>query len=343
MQFIDEAEVSLKAGKGGNGRASFLRLRHRSRAGPDGGDGGRGGDIIFKVDSSLNSLLDFKYRKVLEAEDGENGGPFCRTGKNGRNLVVKVPLGTQLRSTGGSLFFDMAREGLEFLVAKGGNGGFGNVRFKSSENQAPRSASPGEAGNELDLILQLKILSDVGIIGLANVGKSTFLSITTNARPKIAEYEFTTLKPQLGIVSVEGCAFTMIDLPGLAENAGEGRGLGNGFLKHAERCSVLLHLIDACSEDPLRDYQIVRREIESEKYDISAKTEIVAITKIDLLDPKTAAEKISKLKTVVGKEILAMSGQSMVGVDHILHRLRDTLEKIKENPPLFCPLLASAK
>jgi GTP-binding protein len=224
----------------------------------------------------------------------------------------------------------MNEKNSECLAAIGGRGGFGNARFKTSTNQAPRNANPGEIGSELDLILQMKLLSDVGLVGLPNSGKSTFLSMTTNARPKIADYSFTTMEPQLGIVTIDDFNFTIADLPGLIRNASEGRGLGNRFLKHAERCSIILHLVDGSSEDPLENYRIVRREIESNKYKISDKTEIVAITKVDLLDSRTTRENAAKLQNALGKEISVISSKSMVGVEKILHRLKDLLKEAKK-------------
>jgi GTP-binding protein len=329
MQFIDEVEIHIKAGDGGSGKVSFLKLKRQPRAGPDGGDGGKGGDILFRADRNLDTLLDFRYRKVFAAENGENGKSFGKTGRNGKNLLLGVPLGTQLLFLDGSVFFDLDRENSEFLALQGGRGGFGNARFKSSTNQAPKNANAGEIGSELDLMLQLKLLSDVAIIGLPNCGKSTFLSSVTNARVKVADYPFSTVEPQLGTVFTEDFKFTIADLPALVENARMGRGLGNRFLRHAERCSILLHLIDGSSEDPLKDYRTVRREIESEKCRILVdKIEIVAIARADMFNSRIIEEKRAELQSALEKEISVISSRYMTGIEYILHRLVNSLREL---------------
>jgi GTP-binding protein len=330
MQFIDEADIHIKAGSGGNGKVGFLRLKYRPNGGPDGGDGGRGGDIWFRASGSLDTLLKFRYNRIFEAKNGNNGGSSCKTGRSGKDLVIDVPVGTQAMFGDGSLFFDLDKDGTEFLAARGGNGGFGNARFKSATNQAPKTANPGESGEELDLLLRLKLLSDVGLVGLPNAGKSTFISSVSNARAKIADYPFTTTAPQLAVVSVDDFEFVMADLPGLVERASEGKGLGDRFLKHIERCSTLLHLIDSTSSDPGEDYRIVRREVESEKYEISGKVELVALTKIDLIDSKKLAEIRENLERRIGKSIHTLSCFSGVGLKDLVLKLGKQVRESKK-------------
>lgn len=331
MQFIDEANIHIKAGNGGNGKISFLKLKFRPKAGPDGGDGGNGGNIFFEADGNLNTLIDFKYKRNFEAENGQNGKSKSQTGKNGKDITIIVPVGTQILFEDGSLFFDMIEDHMRFLAAKGGNGGFGNVRFKSSTNQAPRIAYSGQNGEEFDLLLQLKLLSDVGLIGLPNAGKSTFLSVATRAKPKIANYPFTTLEPKLGIAYVDDFEFVIADLPGLIEGASEGKGLGNRFLKHAERCSTLLHLIDCNSIDVVKDYKIIRKEIESDKYDISAKDELVALAKIDSLDKNELNLKKKTLEKTINKKVFAISSATKEGISDVTKELYKMVKKNKQN------------
>jgi GTP-binding protein len=330
MQFIDEANIYVKAGRGGNGKVSFLRLKDRPKGGPDGGDGGRGGDIVFRANESLNTLLEFRHKRIFEAEDGKNGGPSCRTGKGGKDLIIDLPIGTQILFEDDSLFFDMDRDNISFLAARGGNGGFGNARFKSSTNQIPRRANPGEGGEEFSLLLKLKLLSDVGLVGLPNAGKSTLLSSISNARAKVADYPFTTLEPQLGMVHSGDFEFVVADLPGLIEHAGDGRGLGNRFLKHIERCSTLLHLIDSTSRDPFGDYRVVRREIESEKYDISGRTEFVALTKVDLIDFETLVTAREDLEKKIGRRVYALSCATSFGLEELILALGKQVENSRE-------------
>ena len=333
MQFIDEVKINVKAGNGGNGRISFLRLKYRPKAGPDGGDGGRGGSIIFKADLDLNTLIDYKYTRHFEAESGENGKKYSKTGKSGKDLILKVPLGTQVFFADGTLFCDLNKANEEITIARGGNGGFGNVRFKSSTNQAPRIAYSGQNGEEFDLVLKLKLLSNVGLVGLPNAGKSTFLSVATNAKPKIADYPFTTLEPKLGVAVVDDFDFIIADLPGLIENASEGKGLGDRFLKHTERCSVLLHLVDANSEDVVKDYKTIRKELESGKYNIANKKEIVALTKIDSLLEEELEIKKKELEKVIGSEVFVISSVSRIGIKEVLSKLAEVVRntKIEEN------------
>lgn len=330
MQFIDEADIHIKSGKGGNGKVGFLRLKFIPKGGPDGGDGGKGGDIIFKTSSSLNTLIDFRYKKIFEAESGQNGKSKCQTGKNGKDLEIVVPVGTQIMFPDGTLFCDMNKIDMEFLAAKGGNGGFGNVRFKSSTNQSPRTAYSGRDGEEFDLCLKLKLLSDVGLIGLPNAGKSTFLSVITKAKPKIANYPFTTLEPKLGMVYTNNYEFIVADLPGLIENASEGRGLGDRFLKHAERCVVLAHLIDCGSDDVIRDYKLIRKEINSNKYNISDKKEIVILTKIDTIEKTELDRKKSELEKVCKTNIFTISSLSKFGLKEVIGEMEKNVRESSE-------------
>ncbi len=329
MQFIDEANIHIRAGNGGNGKISFLRLKFRPKAGSDGGDGGNGGNVIFRTNNNLNTLIDFRYKRNFEAENGQNGKSKSQTGKNGKDIIITVPIGTQILFEDGSLFCDMIEDNMEFLAAKGGNGGFGNVRFKSSTNQAPRIAYSGQNGEEFDLLLRLKLLSDVGLVGLPNAGKSTFLSVATRAKPKIANYPFTTLEPKLGMAYVNDFEFVIADLPGLIEGASEGKGLGDRFLKHAERCSVLLHLIDCNSNDIVGDYKIIRKEIKSEKYDISGKNELVALTKIDSINQDELESKRKILEKTINKKVFIISSTTKNGIDTILRELSLTVRENK--------------
>ncbi len=332
MQFIDEVKVFVSSGKGGNGCVAFRREKFIPRGGPSGGDGGKGGDVIFICANDLNTLVDFRFQQHFEAEDGRNGqGSNCH-GSNGKDLVLKLPIGTQVFDEGtGTLLVDMVIEGQTVMIAKGGNGGFGNSRFKSSINQAPKKALPGFSAEELELRLQLKLISDSGLVGLPNAGKSTFLAATTRAKPKIANYPFTTLKPQLGVVYIDDKEskkeFVLADIPGLIEDASLGKGLGDKFLKHIERCGVILHLIDASSEDVVGDYKIIRKELET--YDVSLKTkpEIIALNKIDLLSEEEIKEKTKILKKAVGKnkKVFAISGVAQIGLKPVLREIYENI------------------
>ena len=303
MRFLDEAKIYIKSGNGGNGAVSFRREKFVEFGGPDGGDGGRGGAIKLVAVSNLNTLIDFRYLQHFKAESGQGGMGKNRSGKAGDTLILKVPVGTQvLAEDTKTLIVDMDHEGKEFLLARGGNGGFGNAYFKSSTNQAPRHANPGQEGEEMWLWLRLKLIADVGLIGLPNAGKSTFLKAVTAARPKIADYPFTTLHPQLGVAYVGGTEFVIADLPGLIEGAHQGIGLGTRFLGHVERCKVLLHLIAADQEDVGATYKLIRHELKEYGGGLIDKPEIVALSKTDLVEEevvqqqKKVLEKLSKGK-----------------------------------------------
>jgi GTPase len=332
VQFIDEVKVMVSSGKGGNGCVAFRREKFIPRGGPSGGDGGKGGDVIFVCANDLNTLVDFRFQQHFEAADGRNGqGSNCH-GSNGKDLVLKLPIGTQVFDEGtGQLLVDMIEEGQTVTIAKGGNGGFGNSRFKSSINQAPKKALPGFDAEELELRLQLKLISDAGLVGLPNAGKSTFLAATTRAKPKIANYPFTTLKPQLGVVYIDDKdskkEFVLADIPGLIEDASLGKGLGDKFLKHVERCGVILHLIDASSDDVVRDYKIIRKELESYDISLKDKPEIITLNKIDLLSEEEIKEKTKILKKAVGKnkKVFAISGVAQIGLKPVLRELYENI------------------
>ncbi|MBV9260075.1 MAG: GTPase ObgE, partial [Pseudolabrys sp.] len=276
MKFLDEAKVYVKSGDGGNGCAAFRREKFIEFGGPSGGDGGKGGDVIVEAVDGLNTLIDYRYQQHFKAERGENGMGKDRHGAGGKDITLKVPVGTQIYDEDGeTLLADLTERGQCMTIAKGGNGGWGNLHFKSSTNRAPRKANPGEPGEELTIRLRLKLIADAGLVGLPNAGKSTFLATVSAARPKIADYPFTTLHPQLGVVDIDRHEFVLADLPGLIEGAHEGTGLGDRFLGHTERCRVLLHLVDGTQDDPDEAYRVVRRELEAYGHGLTDKSEIV--------------------------------------------------------------------
>jgi GTP-binding protein len=333
MQFIDEATIYVKAGDGGNGAVSFRREKYIPKGGPDGGDGGKGGNIIIRCVANLNTLLDFKYQKDFEAGRGENGHGRNSHGKDGKDLIINVPIGTEVYFDEDSKdSLDFTEIGQEVIIAKGGNGGFGNTYFKSSVNQAPRRANNGLPGEEYELYLKLKILSDVGLLGLPNAGKSTFLSVVSRAKPKIADYPFTTIEPQLGVVSVDDYSFVIADLPGLIEGASEGKGLGDRFLKHLERCSVLLHLIDITSDDVVKNYEVIRKELKKYSPKLAKKDEVIALTKCDALDKEKAEEvrELIKAKAKKSTKIFLISSVAKIGITEVLRELKNKVQKAKE-------------
>ena len=338
MQFLDEAKIYLQAGRGGNGASSFRREKFIPYGGPDGGDGGRGGSIILYCRSNLNTLIDFRFKQHFSAKNGISGQGQKRSGNSGEDLVIDVPLGTQVfNDENKQLIIDLLHEGQKFTIAKGGRGGLGNSNFKSSINQAPTYAQKGEEGEKLTVRLQLKLLSDAGLLGLPNAGKSTFLAATTRAKPKIADYPFTTLKPQLGVVYVDNHEFVLADIPGLIEGASEGRGLGDRFLKHVERCGVLLHLIDSMADDVVESYKIIRRELEGYSADLPNKNEIIALNKIDLIDAKDLQKKLKKLQNFLkksgkdGVKIFCISGGTKNGLEDVLRELFQQISSFRKN------------
>ena len=295
MKFLDQVKIYVKAGNGGDGSPSFRREKFIEFGGPDGGDGGKGGSVILKAERNLNTLIDFRYKQHHKAKRGENGSGQNKTGKNGDDKVLKVPLGTQvLEEDNKTLIFDFIKAGEEFTAASGGKGGLGNARFKSSTNRAPRKFTKGLMGEEFTIWLQLKSIADIGIIGLPNAGKSSLLAALTNANPKIANYKFTTLNPNLGVTKYDNKEITLADIPGLIEGAHKGTGLGIKFLKHIERCKSLLHLIDITSDDLIKSYKQIKNELRKYSIKLSKKNELVVLNKIDLVDDNKELKKIIK-------------------------------------------------
>ncbi len=289
MKFIDYAKISVKAGNGGRGIVSFHREKYVPKGGPDGGNGGKGGDIIFRANPHLTTLLDFKYKRNYKAEDGKSGGTSNKTGRNGENKIILVPCGTVIKdATRGEILADLVEPGQEYIAAKGGHGGRGNSEFATPTNQAPRFAEEGQPGEEREILLELKVLADVGIVGLPNVGKSTLISVISAARPKIADYPFTTLVPNLGVVQIgENQSFVVADIPGLVEGASEGRGLGLQFLRHIERTKLLLFLIDANTDNPKRDFQVLLNELKKYNRELLHKEKVIAFSKMDSVTEET--------------------------------------------------------
>ena len=319
MKFLDEAKIYLKAGDGGDGCLSFHRAKFLEFGGPDGGDGGRGADIVFEADSDLNTLIDFRYQQHFKAPRGGNGQGKNLTGASGKIMTIKVPVGTQiLDDDKETVFADMVEPGQRVTLLHGGHGGFGNTRFKSSTNQAPRRADPGEPGEERWVWLRLKLIADAGLVGLPNAGKSTFLSAVSRAHPKVADYPFTTLHPHLGMVDRHGRRFVVADIPGLIAGAHEGAGLGDRFLGHVERCAVLIHLVDGTEDDPVAAYAQIRREIEAYDPDMAAKPEIIALTKRDAFPDELFAEQVAAFKAAVGVMPYPVSSASGAGMDALL-------------------------
>jgi GTPase len=317
MQFLDQCKIYLKSGDGGRGAASFRREKFIEFGGPDGGDGGKGGDIVFAAADNLNTLIDYRYRQHFRASAGRPGAGRERTGAAGENLVLQVPVGTQIMDAENQqVLADFTRPGERRVFFKGGDGGFGNVHYKSSTNRAPRRADPGWPGREAWVWLRLKLIADVGLVGLPNAGKSTFLAAVSHARPKIADYPFTTLKPQLGVVRLHEEEFVLADLPGLIEGASEGAGIGTRFLGHVERCSVIFHLIDGTLEDVADAYRTIRQELAFYGHGLAGKPEIVGLNKTDALDPSAVRLKLGELRRAAGHgaPVLPVSGATGAGV-----------------------------
>jgi GTPase len=329
MKFLDQAKIFVKSGDGGAGCVGFRREKFIEYGGPDGGDGGRGGDIVVVAMQNLNTLIDYRYQQHFKAQTGHHGSGQNRTGGAGDTITMRVPVGTQIfEEDNETLIVDMATPGQTFVLCKGGDGGFGNTHYKSSTNQAPKRADPGWPGEERWVWLRLKLIADVGLVGLPNAGKSTFLSATSRARPKIADYPFTTLKPQLGVVAVDEYEFTVADLPGLIEGASEGRGLGHRFLGHVERCGAILHLIDGTQEKVLDAYKTIRAELEAYGHGLAEKPEIIGLNKIDALTPEEIKKKKATLVRAAKKlspraQVLALSGVAGTGVTEVLRALAE--------------------
>jgi len=319
MKFLDEAKIYIRSGDGGNGCVSFRREKFIEYGGPNGGDGGNGGDVFAEAVDGLNTLIDYRYQQHFMAKNGRAGMGKDRHGASGADMVLKVPVGTQIyEEDGDTLLADLTEIGERTVLARGGNGGFGNAHFKTSTNRAPRHANPGKPGMELTIRLRLKLIADAGLVGLPNAGKSTFLAAVTAAKPKIADYPFTTLHPQLGVVRVDGREFVLADLPGLIEGAHEGVGLGDRFLGHVERCRVLLHLVDGAGGDAGEAYKTVREEISAYGHGVAARPEIVVLSKADVLSAADAKQQLARLKRAAKKMPLVVSAVSGQGVTEVL-------------------------
>lgn len=331
MKFIDTASVTIAAGDGGSGRTSFRHEKFIDRGGPDGGDGGDGGDIIFVASRNQNTLMSFRFQKELVAEAGGNGGKTRKHGRRGKSLEVAVPVGTVVYDEE-QVLFDLAEDEQRAIVAKGGRGGFGNAHFVSSVRQAPNFSEPGGEGQRRTLRLELKLIADVGLVGLPNAGKSTFLSVVSNAKPEIADYPFTTLTPNLGVVEIKGAGSMLVaDIPGLIEGAAEGKGLGDEFLRHVERTAVLLHLVDATSNDVVKDYEVIIKELQSYSLDLTQKQQIVALTKIDLIDNKTLAKKQKLLEKQLPSSVAlhTISSQAHQNIQALLYELLKAVQDFR--------------
>ena len=328
MKFLDLAKVYIRSGGGGAGCVSFRREKYIEYGGPDGGDGGTGGSVWAEAVEGLNTLIDFRYQQHFFARNGQHGMGKQRTGKDGEDIVLRVPVGTEvLDEDEETVIADLTEVGERVLLARGGNGGFGNLHFKSSTNQAPRRANPGQEGVERTLWLRLKLIADVGLLGLPNAGKSTFLAATSNARPKIADYPFTTLHPNLGVVGVDNVEFVVADIPGLIEGAHEGRGIGDRFLGHVERCAVLLHLVDCTSETIAVDYGTIIHELEAYGGHLAEKPRITVLNKIDALEQSERDEAKAQLEQACGGPVMVMSGVSREGVTDVLRALRSEIDE----------------
>ena len=328
MKFLDLTKVYIRSGSGGGGSVSFRREKFIEYGGPDGGDGGKGGSVWAEAVEGLNTLIDFRYQQHFFADNGRPGMGQARSGANGEDIILYVPAGTEiLDEDQETVIADLEQVGDRVLLAKGGNGGFGNLHFKSSTNQAPRRANPGQDGIERTIWLRLKLIADAGLLGLPNAGKSTFLAATSNARPKIADYPFTTLYPNLGVVGIDNAEFVVADIPGLIEGAHEGRGLGDLFLGHVERCAVLLHLVDGASGNFLEDYQTIIDELNAYGGELANKKRITVLNKIDTLDDEERAFFKDELEKLTGDPVLLMSGVSREGVDTVLRAMRAEIDE----------------
>ena len=327
MKFLDLAKVYIRSGAGGGGAVSFHREKFVEYGGPDGGDGGRGGDVVVQCVDGLNTLIDFRYQQHFFAKNGVPGMGKQRTGADGDDIILRVPVGTEvLDEDQETVIADMTAVGQRVILAKGGNGGFGNLHFKSSTNQAPRRANPGQEAVERTLWLRLTLIADAGLLWLPNAGKSTFLAATSNARPKIADYPFTTLHPNLGVVGIDNAEYVVADIPGLIEGASEGRGIGDRFLGHVERCAVLLHLIDGTSDTVVEDYKTIIGELEAYGGELAAKDRVTVLNKIDALDDEERADLKADLEKAVGGPVMLMSGVSREGLDAVLRKVRAEIE-----------------
>jgi GTP-binding protein len=333
VKFLDQCKIYLRSGDGGSGAASFRREKFIEFGGPDGGDGGRGGDVVFEAVPNLNTLIDYRYRQHFRAQNGRGGAGRNRTGAAGETLVLRVPVGTQVMDEANeAVLADLTQADQRLTFLHGGDGGFGNSHYKTSTNQAPRRADSGWPGEERWVWLRLKLIADVGLVGLPNAGKSTFLSAVSRARPKIADYPFTTLKPQLGVVRLDDAEFVVADLPGLIEGASEGVGIGTRFLGHVERCAVILHLIDGTEEDVVGAYRTIRRELKAYGSGIAEKPEIIGLNKADALSEDEIKTKRAKLKRAAKRDIMVLSGATGRGVPEVLRALFSAITEARVEP-----------
>lgn len=341
--FADRAKIYVRSGKGGDGHVSFRREKYVPNGGPDGGDGGRGGDVIFEVDEGLNTLVDFRHIRKYKAGDGEQGGKRNCRGKDGEDIVIRVPQGTVIReAASGQVIVDMSGDNRRVTLLKGGRGGNGNQHYATSTMQAPKYAQPGQPAQELELMLELKVIADVGLVGFPNVGKSTFLSRVTNAKPKIANYHFTTLNPNLGVVDLDGAGgFVIADIPGLIEGASEGAGLGHEFLRHIERTKVIIHIVDAAGtegRDPVADIYAINRELEAYNPEIAARPQVIAANKIDAIYEGAEADPIALIRAEFepqGIEVFPISAVSGEGVQSLLYKVNEMLQAVGEETTVF--------
>ena len=336
MKFLDLCKVYIRSGSGGGGCISFRREKYIEYGGPNGGDGGKGGDVIVEAVDNLNTLIDFRYQQHFFAKNGEAGKGQQRTGADGDDIILRVPTGTEIMDEDKeTVLVDMATTGQRVVIAKGGNGGWGNLHFKSATNQAPRRANPGQDGIDRTIWLRLKLIADAGLLGLPNAGKSTFLAATSNARPKIADYPFTTLVPNLGVVGVDQSEFVIADIPGLIEGASEGKGLGDLFLGHVERCSVLLHLIDGTSGDPVGDYKTIIGELEKYGGHLADKPRVTVLNKIDTLDDEERQFIVDEIKAGTGVDVMMMAGATGEGTVDVLRALKVEIaeDKLRQKTP----------
>ncbi|ODT81546.1 MAG: GTPase ObgE [Pelagibacterium sp. SCN 64-44] len=347
MKFLDQAKVYVRSGDGGAGAVSFLREKFVEFGGPNGGNGGRGGDVVVECVDGLNTLIDYRYQQHFKAKTGTHGMGKLRTGADGADVVLRVPVGTQVfEDDNETLIVDMTEVGQRVVLLSGGNGGFGNAHFKTSSNQAPRRANPGQQGTEKWVWLRLKLIADAGLVGLPNAGKSTFLAAVSAAKPKIADYPFTTLHPNLGVVSIGERDFVLADIPGLIEGASEGAGIGDRFLGHVERCGVLIHLIDGTQEDVEGAYATIRGELAAYDEILAEKPELVVLNKIDAIPAEELADKIARLEAESGAEVLTVSGVSHQGMDKVLYEVLAVLDaeraeaeqaRSRQNQPNWTP------
>lgn len=328
--FVDTAKVFIQAGKGGNGNVSFRHEIYIDKGGPDGGDGGKGGDVVFEASENVNTLIDFRFKPELKAAPGKNGSKQNMRGRSGADFVVKVPMGTIVKRNG-EVIADLTENGQRVVIAKGGDGGFGNAHFKSSVRQTPRIAELGELGDTFEAELELKLLADVGLVGFPNAGKSTFLSVVSNARPEIADYAFTTLSPNLGVADIDSSSLLIADIPGLIEGASEGKGLGDAFLRHVERTAVLLHLIDIYTDDIANAYTTIRTELERYSPGLTTRPEVIALTKSEGMDEEIIDMQRDAVKAVAGEsaEVFIVSSSAHQGLTEVLRALRDKVQAVR--------------